>query len=103
MTGVQTCALPISHTTDPLSTLNFTLNGYSYAASIVAQIANKYCEGRVLIGGAGGYQPFTHTPKIWSTVVERIYRNVEFDEEISVARLDTRQGKTKQLRDLELN
>ena len=92
-----------AHTTDPLSTLNFTLNGYSYAASIVAQIANKYCEGRVLIGGAGGYQPFTHTPKIWSTVVERIYRNVEFDEEISVTRLDTRQGKTKQLRDLEVN
>jgi len=65
-----------AHATDPLSTLMFDYPGYTHAAEAVARIANKYSAGRVLIGGAGGYQPFDHTPKIWATVVSQIYRNV---------------------------
>ena len=62
-----------AHHSDPLSTLNFNYPGYKAAARIVADIANKHAKGRVLIGGAGGYQPFDHTPKVWATVVSEIY------------------------------
>lgn len=62
-----------AHKTDPLSSLQFDYPGYIYASKQVAKIANKYSNGRVLIGGAGGYQPHTHTPKIWATVVGTVF------------------------------
>lgn len=65
-----------AHISDPLSTLNFDYPGYTYAAKTVARIANKHSQGRVLIGGAGGYQPLDHTPKIWAHVVSQIQRDV---------------------------
>lgn len=64
------------HKTDPLASLQFDYAGYRYASLAVAEIANKYADGRVLIGGAGGYQAHTHTPAIWSEVVSTIYRGV---------------------------
>ena len=65
-----------AHRTDPLSTLNFDYPGYEYAARVAGQIANTHAQGRILIGGAGGYQPFDHTPQIWSTVVSKVYDEV---------------------------
>ena len=65
-----------AHHSDPLSTLNFNYPGYKAAARIVADIANKHAKGRVLIGGAGGYQPFDHTPKVWATVVSEVYSSI---------------------------
>jgi acetoin utilization protein AcuC len=59
------------------SIANYTKAGYRRAAELVAELANKYCQGRVLIGGAGGYQPLKETPEIWADVVETIYRNTE--------------------------
>ena len=64
------------HKTDPLATLQFDYPGYKYASQTVARIANKYAQGRVLIGGAGGYQPTVHTPAIWAGVVSWIYDDV---------------------------
>lgn len=52
--------------------LKYTYAGYEYASRKVAEMANLYSEGRVLIGGAGGYQPETHTPRIWANVVKEI-------------------------------
>lgn len=57
--------------------LKYTYKGYEYAAKRVAEMANKYAKGRVLIGGAGGYQPYTHTPRVWATVVKTIHDSVE--------------------------
>ncbi len=55
------------------SSNNYTYEGFTQAATKVAEWANAYCQGRVLIGGAGGYQPLDHTPRIWANVVETIY------------------------------
>ena len=68
------------HKTDPLASLQFDYDGYEYASSVVADIANTYSQGRVLIGGAGGYQPHTHTPSIWSEVVSSIYEKTRVSE-----------------------
>jgi acetoin utilization deacetylase AcuC-like enzyme len=53
--------------------LKYTYEGYRYASSVVADLANRFTNGRVLIGGAGGYQAETHTPRIWANVVSDIY------------------------------
>ncbi len=40
--------------------------------------SKKHCQGRVLVGGAGDYQPFTHTPRIWANVVKEIAERAWF-------------------------
>ena len=65
-----------AHRTDPLATLRFDYPGYEYAAKAVGHIARSYANGRVLIGGAGGYQPFDHTPQIWANVVTTVHDEV---------------------------
>jgi acetoin utilization protein AcuC len=54
----------------------YTYKGFEQAAELVAKLATEYSDGRVLIGGAGGYQPLDHTPRIWAKVVETIYTGV---------------------------
>jgi acetoin utilization protein AcuC len=65
-----------AHYSDPLSNLKFDYPGYRAAAQIVGNIANKHAKGRVLIGGAGGYQPLNHTPQVWAQVVSQVYSTV---------------------------
>jgi len=57
--------------------LKYTYDGYHYASKVVADLANRHSEGRVLIGGAGGYQAETHTPRIWANVVSDIYNGTK--------------------------
>lgn len=57
--------------------MEYTLDGFRQAADRVASLAQEYTEGRVLIGGAGGYQAETWTPIIWAEVVQTIYRRTQ--------------------------
>jgi hypothetical protein len=52
--------------------------------SPAASLAIKHSKGRVIIGGAGGYQPLDHTPEIWFQVVSKIFNTVK-----SIHRVDT--------------
>lgn len=56
--------------------LRYTVEGYVEGARRVADMANEYTNGRVLIGGAGGYKAMTWTPLVWSSVVGAIYEGV---------------------------
>lgn len=51
--------------------LKYTLEGYIEAAKAVRGLAERFGSS-VLIGGAGGYQPFTWTPRIWAEVVKEL-------------------------------
>lgn len=51
---------------------NYTYDGFAYAAGRVRDIADELGVTGIVIGGAGGYQPTTHTPRIWANVVTRI-------------------------------
>ena len=62
------------HVGSPLADNQYTQVGFKAAAERVAELANRYTEGRVLIGGAGGYQPYKETPETWANVVSTIYR-----------------------------
>ena len=59
---------------------NYTAEGFRYAAEMVAELAAKHSLGRVIIGGAGGYQPFKETPETWALVVSTIHHNVSQGE-----------------------
>ena len=59
---------------------NYTERGYRYAANLIADKAIAYANGRVIIGGAGGYQPLKETPETWALVVEEIYNRVSAQE-----------------------
>ena len=59
------------HETDPLSSLQYTYGGYQQAAVALGALAADLGVP-VLMGGAGGYQPLTHTPAVWATFVARL-------------------------------
>ena len=51
------------HETDPLSSLNYTIEGMTQA---VRDIRRAFPEVPILLGGAGGYQPDDVTPEVWA-------------------------------------
>lgn len=51
---------------------NYTYAGFDYAAAQVRAVADEVGVTGIVIGGAGGYQPLDHTPRIWANVVKRI-------------------------------
>lgn len=60
------------HETDPLSALQYTYNGYRTAAELLGRMAARH-GAPVLMGGAGGYQPETHTPQVWGAFVAQLF------------------------------
>lgn len=54
------------HKGDPLTSLAYTTQGLRQAA----QEAASWPVAQVLIGGAGGYQPFDVTPLVWAQAVQ---------------------------------
>ena len=63
------------------SLANYTEVGFDYAANMVGRMAAKYAQGRVVIGGAGGYQPLDHTPAVWARVVATIFQTASAGEQ----------------------
>ena len=60
------------HFEDPLSSLQFTFEGFGSAANL---IRSRFPSLPILIGGAGGYLPDTRTPEVWdhfaTTIINR--------------------------------
>lgn len=69
---------------------NFSYKGFLRSAKVIASLAIKHCKGRVIIGGAGGYQPLNHTPETWFQVVSTIYSWVEAMERYPEVRQEDR-------------
>ena len=57
------------HQEDPLSSLQFTLDGFGKAAKLVR---SRSPDHPILIGGAGGYLPDTRTPEVWAKFTREI-------------------------------
>lgn len=56
------------HTSDPLSSLQYTLRGMDAAARKIATSLENV-GATAIIGGAGGYQPMKETPEHWARTV----------------------------------
>jgi len=57
------------HKEDPLSSLQFSVDGYREAAQL---IRSTFQDMPILIGGAGGYLPDSRTPEIWANFAHEI-------------------------------
>ena len=68
------------HVTDPLSSLRYSYEGYAEAARRLGAMAAGH-RAPVLMGGAGGYQPLTHTPAVWATFVAELWEAYRATEE----------------------
>jgi acetoin utilization protein AcuC len=51
------------HKEDPLSSLEYSVEGYGAVAQLLRQ---HYPDMPMLLGGAGGYLPDTRTPEVWA-------------------------------------
>ena len=56
------------HYSDPLTTLNLTLNGYTYLVQSIIDLAKKHSDGRLLALGGGGYN-LEVVPVAWASVL----------------------------------
>jgi acetoin utilization protein AcuC len=66
---------------DPLSSLRYTLDGIEDAATMLG----AWCRDAripVLVGGAGGYQPLTETPKAWVTTITTLYDQLHASSDV---------------------
>ena len=60
------------HQEDPLSSLQFTVDGFREAAQL---IRSTFPDMPILIGGAGGYLPDSRTPEVWANFAHSISTN----------------------------
>jgi acetoin utilization protein AcuC len=56
---------------DPITHLAYTEQAHSYAAKRLAELAEKYCSGKLLVMGGGGYN-HDNIAKTWTAVVKTL-------------------------------
>ena len=57
------------HADDPMSSLNFSVEGFRQAARLVR---SRFNDHPILFGGAGGYLPDTRTPQVWMSFANEL-------------------------------
>jgi acetoin utilization protein AcuC len=57
-----------AHALDPLTHLRCTTRLYEETVRISSQIADEYCDGRIIATGGGGYAVWTVVPRAWAIV-----------------------------------
>lgn len=55
-----------SHLLDPLADLALSLTGMTEAWRRVSDLADQYCEGRLVVTGGGGYDAYRTVPRAWA-------------------------------------
>ena len=55
-----------THHGDPLANLGLTMAAYPAMARMIHDAAHRFCSGRWVATGGGGYQAETVVPKVWS-------------------------------------
>lgn len=69
-----------THSWDPLAHLRVTTAAYARAVALCDEIAHRYCDGRWLATGGGGYDAYRVVPRSWS-LVHLAQRHVELAQE----------------------
>ena len=55
-----------SHVADPLTHLRQTVAGHVALVGRIIALAEESCDGRIVLTGGGGYEPFSVVPRIWA-------------------------------------
>ncbi|MDH5720071.1 MAG: acetoin utilization protein AcuC [Spirochaetia bacterium] len=61
---------------DPITNMGYTQKAHAYAAKRLCQIADEYCQGRIIGTGGGGYNR-ENLANAWNSVVEEFIENEE--------------------------
>lgn len=62
-----------AHFTDPLTHLNLTTDSYEHAGARFDEISRRWCEGRWVALGGGGYD-MTTVPRVWALLFAALVR-----------------------------
>lgn len=57
-----------SHVLDPLAHLRLTTHAYVRATRLLDEVAHRWCEGRWVATGGGGYDAYRVVPRSWALV-----------------------------------
>ncbi|HSJ26209.1 MAG TPA: acetoin utilization protein AcuC [Longimicrobiales bacterium] len=57
-----------AHVLDPLTHLRCTTNLYADATQVVCDVADRWCDGRIIATGGGGYAVHQVVPRAWTLV-----------------------------------
>jgi acetoin utilization protein AcuC len=57
-----------SHVLDPLAHLRLTTDAYARATRLLDGLAHRWCEGRWVASGGGGYDPYRVVARSWALV-----------------------------------
>jgi len=57
-----------SHVLDPLAHLRLTTDAYARATRLLDELAHRWCEGRWVATGGGGYDAYRVVPRSWALV-----------------------------------
>ncbi|MEO5779045.1 MULTISPECIES: acetoin utilization protein AcuC [Arthrobacter] len=58
-----------SHRLDPLTHLNISVDGQREAATVIGNLAARYCDNRWLSTGGGGYNVISVVPRSWCHLI----------------------------------
>ncbi len=56
------------HVLDPLAHLRLTTDAFARACRLIDEVAHRWCEGRWLATGGGGYDAYRVVPRSWAIV-----------------------------------
>ena len=65
-----------AHYYDPLTHLSSTMRIYKEIPKLAHELAHKYCEGRWIAVGGGGYDIWRVVPRAWSLIWLEMTRNM---------------------------
>ena len=54
------------HRRDPLSNLHLSVQGIAESYRLVSRLADRFCGGRLVATGGGGYDPYRTVPRVWA-------------------------------------
>jgi len=69
-----------THAEDPLANLGLSVDGHRETYRVLRELAQRYCQGRWLVLGGGGYSLFRVVPRSWTHLLAiMLDRDVEPD------------------------
>ncbi len=62
------------HRRDPLADLALSLQGMAESYAFISELADQYCNGRLVATGGGGYDPYHTVPRAWAALWAAVSR-----------------------------